>query len=248
MASFASQLILHPLVSQTLKVWSTTVGRDKTYRAVQYFSRFIAWYLLSRGNQLEATRWNALKGHLALARKLLRLGKPLEHAQAALRATQASGPAAEQITTIARQIGYFGYLAYDAIVWANTVKFISLKPETAQKVGKIANRFWLAGILFSIAHGSLKGARLTSEGKKLQSSQARGEKNLGSEAEREVKYQALLSARASLRYQFVIDMVDVWLPAAGLGLVNFNEGLLGIFGFISSVMALRTQWISSGKK
>jgi peroxin-11B len=50
----------------------------------------------------------------------MRLGKPVEHLQAALRATFAAGPAEETITTIARQLGYFGYLTYDAIVWVST--------------------------------------------------------------------------------------------------------------------------------
>lgn len=39
---------------------------------------------------------------------------------------------------------------------ANAIKFITLKPETSQKVQKISNRFWLAGILFSLTHGILK--------------------------------------------------------------------------------------------
>lgn len=47
----------------------------------------------------------------------MRLGKPMEHLQAALRATLTPGPVAEQITTIARQIGYFGYLSYDVFAW-----------------------------------------------------------------------------------------------------------------------------------
>ena len=105
------------------------------YRAVQYFSRFLAWYLISRGYKIEGARWNALKSHLALARKctrypsvyvcatdsdgmtVMRLGKPLEHLQAALRAAQVAAQPGEQITTICRQLGYFGYLTYDALVW-----------------------------------------------------------------------------------------------------------------------------------
>ena len=47
----------------------------------------------------------------------MRLGKPMEHLQAALRAVTTSAPAAEQITTIGRQLGYFGYLTNDALVW-----------------------------------------------------------------------------------------------------------------------------------
>ena len=41
----------------------------------------------------------------------------MEHLQAALRAAQSAGDLKEQLTTIARQLGYFGYLAYDAVVW-----------------------------------------------------------------------------------------------------------------------------------
>ena len=97
----------------------------------------------------------------------------MEHLQAALRAAQSAGDLKEQLTTIARQLGYFGYLAYDAVVWvcarrsritnmidvfsqANAIRLITLKPETYQKVQKISNRFWLAGILFSLTHGLLK--------------------------------------------------------------------------------------------
>lgn len=47
----------------------------------------------------------------------MRLGKPVEHLQAALRAVHTQADAGEQITTIGRQLGYFGYLTYDAIVW-----------------------------------------------------------------------------------------------------------------------------------
>jgi len=242
MSSIASQVVFHPAISQSLKLGSTTLGRDKTYRAVQYFARFLAWYLISGGHKLEAARWTALKSHLGTARKLMRLGKPMEHLQAALRAIQVSGPAGEQIATIGRQLGYFGYLVYDALVWANAIKFISLKPETAQKVAKTSNRLWLAGILFSISHGLLKSGRLANEAKKLRVSSTWSEKDLGEEANREVKSRAVELNRAATHYQFIIDVLDLWVPASSLGIVNFNEGTLGILGFITSVMALRKQW------
>jgi peroxin-11B len=49
----------------------------------------------------------------------MRLGKPLEHLQAALRAAQHVATPAEQITTIGRQLGYAGYLIYDVAVWVS---------------------------------------------------------------------------------------------------------------------------------
>lgn len=39
---------------------------------------------------------------------------------------------------------------------ANAIKFIRLKPATAVKVNKSANRFWLFGIMFSIVHSLVK--------------------------------------------------------------------------------------------
>ncbi|KIP12609.1 hypothetical protein PHLGIDRAFT_27380 [Phlebiopsis gigantea 11061_1 CR5-6] len=245
-AHVAQQVVLHPTVSQSLKVLGTTLGRDKTYRAVQYFARFLAWLLLSRGYKIEAARWNALKNHLALGRKLMRLGKPMEHAQAAMRAALAPGVPAEQITTIGRQLSYFGYLFHDTLVWANAVKFYNLKPSTSARVGKLANQFWLSGILFSITFGLLKAGRLANEAKQLQSS-AWSEK--GAEVDRNVKLQANLAARADARYQFIIDLLDIWIPATNLGFVNINDGVVGIFGVISSLMGLRQQWLAAtGKK
>lgn len=47
----------------------------------------------------------------------MRLGKPMEHLQSALKATQLRAPTPEQLTTIGRQLGYAGYLTYDALAW-----------------------------------------------------------------------------------------------------------------------------------
>ncbi|THU91740.1 peroxisomal biogenesis factor 11 [Dendrothele bispora CBS 962.96] len=249
MATIASQVVLHPTVSQSLKYGSTTLGRDKAYRAIQYFARFYAWYLLSKGDKDAAARWNALKTHLGTARKLLRLGKPMEHLQAALRACLSTGPAVEQVTTIARQISYFGYLTFDAFVWANSIKFWTLNPETSTRVAKISNRFWFAGILFSIVNGVTKSVRLARETKKLQSTQKWGEKTLAAEAERETRLSVLLAAQENTRHQLIIDLLDAWIPATALGITNLNEGALGIFGLITSLIAAQKQWEAvNGKK
>ncbi|KAJ3719776.1 peroxisomal biogenesis factor 11 [Lentinula raphanica] len=249
MATIASQVVLHPTVSQGLKFGGTTLGRDKAYRAIQYFARFYAWFLLSRGEKEAAARWNALKTHLATARKLLRLGKPLEHLQAALKAALVSGPAGEQITTIGRQIGYFGYLSFDALVWVNAVKFYSFSSETSVKISKLANRFWLAGIVLSIMNGALKSVRLAKEERRLKRSMAMPEKEIGKEAEEEMKLSTILASRDATRHQLVIDLLDLWIPATALGLSNMNDGVLGIFGLITSLMAGQKQWQSvNGKK
>ncbi|KAF8506429.1 peroxisomal biogenesis factor 11 [Gautieria morchelliformis] len=246
MSSIASQVILHPIVSQSLKLWATTAGRDKTYRAVQYFARFLAWYLIRRGNTVQGARWNNLKSSLASGRKLMRLFKPLENLQAALRAVPSSTNVLEQITTIGRHLAYFGYLSYDMIVWAHSVRFIMLTPERAIKVNKTSLRFWLVGILFSIANGVFKAGRLANEAGVLRSPSS--EKNsLGDDAAKRARLAAIATQSGSTRHQLFIDTLDVSLPASALGLVDLNDGVVGILGFISSVMALGTQWNSVSK-
>ena len=70
----------------------------------------------------------------------------------------------------------------------------------------------------------------------------------------------------SVRHQFIIDILDFWIPATNLGYFNVNDGVLGIFGcvsvlnraklgnlqfdcsIISSLLALRNHWLAVNKK
>lgn len=38
--------------------------------------------------------------------------------------------------------------------------------------------------------------------------------------------------RTSIRQQFFIDILDIWIPATNLGYVNLNDGVLGVFGCV----------------
>jgi peroxin-11B len=58
-------------VEAQLRFAATTVGRDKVYRFVQYFARFLAYYLAQRENYNKETvqRLSNLKSSIGLARK-----------------------------------------------------------------------------------------------------------------------------------------------------------------------------------
>lgn len=119
----------------------------------------------------------------------MRLAKPVEHLQAALRATQTTGPLGEQFVTVGRQLAYFLYLTYDAIVWANAIKFINLSPEKAQKVNKTANRYWLSGITLSIINSAFKAQRVAAEISRLQHGAV--DEKISSTVDREAKLHGL---------------------------------------------------------
>ena len=91
------------------------MGRDKLLRTVQYFSRFYAWYLYRTNNpQAAITTWEVTKKQLGTARKLLRLGKFLEHFKAASVAADKTGiDPVLKFCAVGRQLGYAGYLSLD---------------------------------------------------------------------------------------------------------------------------------------
>lgn len=43
-------------------------------------------------------------------------------------------------------------------------------------------------------------------------------------------------ARLATRRQFTIDSLDIFLPAASIGLVHMNEGLLGLLGYVCGLL------------
>ncbi|KAG8905620.1 Peroxisomal membrane protein PMP27 [Tulasnella sp. 403] len=247
MSAQVRNLVFHPKVNQSLRVWSTTVGRDKTYRGIQYFARFYAWYCLRRGYLDQAARWNALKAALALGRKMLRLFKPVEHVQHAFDAMDKSHPTVlEKCSTVGRQIGYAGYLTFDAFVWANAIRFIRLTPETSVRVNRISQKFWLAGILFSIVNGLIKLNRHVSSMKDLKKVSRSEKRDIPVDSVEQ--YRDLNSKYSAIRFQLILDMLDIWLPASNLGYVWINDGVAGIIGVITSSMGFHLQWLAANAK
>jgi len=40
----------------------------------------------------------------------------------------------------------------------------------------------------------------------------------------------------------MLDILDVWIPSFNLGLVNLNDGIVGLLGLTTSVLAFNTHW------
>lgn len=84
-------------------------------RTLQYFSRFLAWYLY-RTNHPQSTiaPFETTKKQFGVTRKLLRVGKFVEHFKAAAIASDAkSMDPVLRYAAIGRQLGYAGYMVLD---------------------------------------------------------------------------------------------------------------------------------------
>ncbi|GAA5841332.1 hypothetical protein JCM9279_000616 [Rhodotorula babjevae] len=230
------QLVLHPAISASLKVGSTTVGRDKLYRAIQYYARFLAWYCLRKGYANETVaHLNALKSALGLSRKLMRIGKPLEHAQAAVKSLDIQDSVLK-LTTVGRQVGYAGYLVHDMLVWLHSAKVYSFSPVTYKRIQLRAARLWMTGIACSIVCSVYKLYG-------LQQREAAVRRAFGGEKvdERKVELKTIRTQQAATRYQLVQDSLDILIPSGTLGYHSLNDGVIGLAGTVTSFMGLRSQ-------
>lgn len=242
MTTIASQIIFHPLISSSLKVGSTTVGRDKLYRTIQYFSRFLVWYFQKYGYDKQTIlRYDNLKSALGLSRKLMRLGKPLEHLQAALKATKELSDPILGICGIGRQISYAIYLFNDMLIWAAKIKFITIDKSDLALVNKRAAQFWMAGISLNLISGIYKHHQVQC---KLARAKKANKQNVDGQPEKEEKRSQIQSIQTqvlAVRLQLLQDFCDILSPSSTLGYHSLNDGVIGGAGVISSLLGLRSQ-------
>jgi len=228
----ADALVYHPSVSHYLKFVSTVVGRDKLLRTIQYFSRFYAWYLFrTNGTPAEIAPWEAVKKQFGLVRKAMRLGKFIEHFKAAAVAadSQSLDPIIKYFA-IGRQLGYAGYLTLDAFTFLDAAGI--KKYPSAKRFQKEAYRFWMIGLLFSVASGSYSLWNLRQQ-------QGRIDKKDG---EGVVASKRIEKERAAIQIQFISDLCDLAAPTTALGITNFDEGAIGLAGTVSSLIGVQNQW------
>ncbi|KAL1591957.1 Peroxisomal membrane protein PMP27 [Paraconiothyrium brasiliense] len=231
----ADALIYHPTVAQYLKFVATTVGRDKALRTLQYLSRFLAWYLYRTNHPASSIApFEAAKKQFGLTRKLMRVGKFVEHFKAAAVASDAKSlDPVLRYTAVGKQLGYAGYMLFDnAVVLdaANIYKY----PASARLVRE-GNKAWFTGISLSIVSGLYQLYRLRERSAKLSSSKS-------AEAEPVVEAKKIAREANAVRLQLLSDFCDLTIPATALGWAKLDDGIVGIAGTVSSLLGLYSQW------
>jgi len=229
----ADALIYHPTVSHYLRYVATTVGRDKLLRTLQYFSRFLAWYLYRTNHPKSSIQpWETLKKQFGTTRKLMRVGKFVEHFRAAAVAADAKNmDPVLRYFAVGRQLGYAGYLTLDnlTILDATAIR----KFDSAKKLSREAYRFWFTGLSFSIASGLYSLFQLRQRAARLKDSK---------EGEEVVESKKLAKEHSAIRKQLISDCCDICAPSTALGFVNLDEGVIGLAGTVSSLIGVYSAW------
>ncbi|KAK5688737.1 Peroxisomal membrane protein PMP27 [Elasticomyces elasticus] len=231
----ADALIYHPVVSHYNRFVATTVGRDKTLRTIQYFSRFLAWYTY-RTNSPAATVafFEAIKKNFGSVRKAMRLGKFVEHFKAAAVASDAKSGTIDPVVkylAVGRQLGYAFYMMLDNLAYFDQCGI--KKFEGAARMQREASRAWLVGLSCNIVAGTYQLYNLRVAARKQRDSQ---------DAEKAVEAKKLERDQRATQLQLISDICDSIVPSAALGLVNFDDGIVGLAGTTSSLIGLFAAW------
>jgi peroxin-11B len=221
-----------------------TVGRDKVLRTLQYFSRFLAWYLY-RTNHPTSTiaPFSTTKAQFGLTRKLMRVGKFIEHFKAAAVASDAKAmDPVLRATAVGRQLGYAFYMLLDSACVLDAVGI--RKFGAAARLGREAYRAWFAGISFSIVSGvyalyNLQAQQQAQLQQKLGPAGGAGGEEKGEEA---VQAKKVAREMAAVKVQLVSDLCDITIPATALGWVALDDGIVGLAGTVSSLLGVWGQW------
>lgn len=224
----------HPFYIKTTSNLERTVIRDKLGRLVQYFSRFLSWYAAQKGlSPLVVERLKSLTKNISLARKLFRVGKPLNNikALAGLLSSRSSIPLL-WIAGIGKNVGTGAFLTLDSLAWLNSTGAYKFRPRTAARLTTLQNRFWAISLVSALIEASFKAYRADAQLRAL-----------SRESEKDTP--AILKA-SELRKTEIVHAVwqvlDLSIPLTALGISGLNDGAVGLAGAITAYLGLRELW------
>lgn len=225
-------------LDKTVAWVNKTEGRDKFCKAVQYASRFIKWSLDKKNPELSA-RFHGLFVGMRDARKLFRLFKTLNEYHKILQIlSKGAEDELDYYLTILNRLFFAGYWFFDNLVILCTVKFFK---QDAKKYNKTGMLFWFLGLIVGLAQSIRSLIFLNHREIKILKSLSDCK-----EEELDSKKKLLRSIRQQKKDQYlnILRQIGDLIPASqGSEIIpklfkrNFNDGWIGLGGFVSAVIA-----------
>ncbi|PFH32832.1 peroxisomal biogenesis factor PEX11 [Besnoitia besnoiti] len=147
-------------VAQLVKFWSSTEGRDKSTKCLQYGSRTLASLLAARSPKA-AAKIAALSGTASDGRKVFRLGKFLNEyvklkallvgflvSRYKLAAASLDDTQKTQLLQLISRFGFLCYWVTDNLMLLSKIKVLGFDTK---KLARLCGIFWLVGLLGALA-------------------------------------------------------------------------------------------------
>ncbi|KAG0680587.1 Peroxisomal membrane protein PMP27 [Pichia californica] len=241
-------LVQHPIYKHLLKFSSSTDAREKILRLLQYFVRFLRfWKFRSTLSPELVALLPSLQNFFTMARKPLRVLKPLNNLKAL--SICISDELSDPVLRYSEAIKQFGLLLFFGLDLIQLPKMLGLlggkgvnENLAKYKVIKNANKYAAAMWCLSIFAGITKNLR------QFQMVIVRylNEKNMNkseSEINQEGKPHSL--AVNKIQRDFVKNILDMVIASNMYGNFGINDGIIGGFGVITSILGLQDLWNTS---
>ncbi|KJE96745.1 hypothetical protein CAOG_007019 [Capsaspora owczarzaki ATCC 30864] len=208
---------------------------------VQYASKLIGWYL-ARTSASKGTieKFSKLESNLSLARKLFRVGKPIDFFVEILRQVKNADPVLRNTLT-GRAACLSGWLLIDHLLWFAKAGIVNVD---AKKWSRRSAWFWLAGLILAVVRDIYQYMR-------VEQARARYIQRSLNQPNSAEQAQTVLSSPtvqqfdkdlATHRLELIKDVCDLIIPSSSLELIQPSAGLVGLLGLISSLIGLHQVW------
>lgn len=231
-------------ITNVIKFNGTTNGRDKICRLLQYTCR-LAWGRYETKNlpELVQTLKN-IENAFSMTRKLLRFGKSLDFIQGAMRSIHLKD-AVLRLTLTLSKINQALYLLFDHFLWLNNVGALKLNK---QYWSEISSRFYLATLVLNVIRDIYSVYVVAVDEyksfvmKNSRSSYHNGDRNHKDVLVRTKDLPTILKENMPLVLDSVKNLFDLTIPLSTLGVLKLSPQKQGLFGIVSSFIAVLTIW------
>lgn len=158
-----------------------------------------------------------------------------------------SGDKIVQYLQTLRQLGYAGYMIFDTLTVLDAMGV--KKYEGAKRLQATAYRFWFTGLTASALAGIYSLYQLNQRTKQIDEKDPDGKM----EKVKVAKYVCCLChtwilltelhrQRKVANIQLTSDLCDLTVPSTALGYANFDDGIIGLAGTLSSLLGIQGVW------
>lgn len=207
-------------LNKLVKLNNLTMFRDRVARLVQFASR-IVWHITEKHglmSKYSIEKVKLLEFHLAMFRRLLRLGRCVDALYTALPFLHHPDKIV-QFLAVLTKITQAMYLLCDHIVWFGRV---GLTEVDTTHWTSTANRYFFYSLVLLLARDAYEILQLYDVKHSI----------------RKLPLLQLVVNHKSLFLDLFKNSCDVLIPATGLGYFKFSPGAVGLFGVLSSAAAL----------
>ncbi|KAG0670203.1 hypothetical protein C6P45_002676 [Maudiozyma exigua] len=210
------------LVDKFIVFTNITDVREKLLRWLQFFIVFISIWFPQSTIPLQ------LKAQILIIRKVLRCFKPLQHANTAYKHCYSTNI---DYLFILKNICFMLYLGADQIVLLRMLNLISKNNFSLVQVPRFANIFWLTALSIDIRMNLNIIKKL--DDKKL---------DKGASSQDKTQKKIVTRTRFISIRKIIWDILDTYIVSTYLQYMKSNSILIGIFGIITSTLAMQDIW------